>query len=115
MPTDSRKSTLPGEKVPRRLTLPGFRRFGLELQRLRGQLRDARREVKQLRREQAQSAATEEWVRQAKTFEYYWMSAHKKIDIRDIELFGALAARVIRDRRTYLGVDRLYSLWQLVE
>lgn len=39
----------------------------------------------------------------------------KKIDIREIEFFGTLAARVIRDRRTYLGIDRLYSLWQLIE
>ena len=29
--------------------------------------------------------------------------------------FGEVAARVIRDRRTYLNVDRLYTLWQAVE
>ena len=68
--------------------------------------------MKQLRREQTQNASTEEWVRQAKSFEYYWMSAYKKIDIREIEFFGTLAARVIRDRRTYLGIDRLHSLWR---
>ena len=29
--------------------------------------------------------------------------------------FGEVAARVIRDDRTYLNVDRLYTLWQAVE
>jgi O-methyltransferase len=115
MASDSPKFNPGDERIPRRLTLPGFRRYGLERQRLRRQLRDARREVKQLRREQTQNSSTEEWVRQAKSFDYYWMNAHKKIDIREIELFGPLAARVIRDRRTYLGIDRLYSLWQLIE
>lgn len=48
----------------------------------------------------------------ARRFAYYWYNAQKKIDLRRMEGFGALAARVRKDGRTYLNLDRLYTLWQ---
>ncbi len=56
-----------------------------------------------------------EFLRQAHEYDYYWNDAFKRIDIRQIMPFGEVAARVIRDDRTYLNVDRLYTMWQALE
>ena len=48
----------------------------------------------------------------SKHFEHYWYNARKKVDIRDLEGFGDLAARIYDERNTYLHLDRLYTLWQ---
>jgi O-methyltransferase len=47
-------------------------------------------------------------------FDYYWYNADKKIDLRDIEGFGPIAAQVRQRARTFLHFDRLYTLWQAV-
>ncbi|MEE2638397.1 MAG: TylF/MycF/NovP-related O-methyltransferase [Acidobacteriota bacterium] len=47
-------------------------------------------------------------------YDYYWYNANKKIDLRRVKGFGALAQTVIERGRTYLKHDRLYSLWQAV-
>jgi O-methyltransferase len=55
-----------------------------------------------------------ELFRNAGQFDYYWYNAHKKIDLREIEGFGLIAARIRRENQTYLHLDRLYTLWQAV-
>ena len=50
----------------------------------------------------------------ARKFEHYWYNAQKKIDLRRLDGFGALADQIRSDGRTYLHVDRLYTLWQAV-
>lgn len=47
-------------------------------------------------------------------FDYYWHNADKKLDIRDIDGFGPMAARIRQRNRTFLHFDRLYTLWQAV-
>jgi len=44
--------------------------------------------------------------------EYYSISAHKHIDIRQLPEFGEVADEVIKQRRTYLSFDRLYTIFQ---
>jgi O-methyltransferase len=80
-----------------RLRIPGFRRYAVELERLRSRLADVERNFEQ-----------------ARQFEYYWANAEKKIDVLEQRPFGRVAAEVLRDGRTYLNVDRLYTLWQAV-
>ena len=43
---------------------------------------------------------------------YYLSGAHKKVDIRELDGFGAIASQVIADRMTKMNYDRLYTLWQ---
>ena len=91
--------------------LPGVRRYVAEIDRLRGELAAAQGEIERLRAAQPDP----EWLAHARQYEYLWGNAFKKIDVRDIEPFGALAAKVIADGRTYLNIDRLYTLWQMVQ
>jgi len=107
----SRAKTTAEVPTPLALTLPGLRRYGKQITRLRKELLTAQREITELK---ARAAAQTEWRQQVEAYEYYWANAFKKIDIRRLTPFGDLAARVIGHRRTYLGVDRLYTLWQLV-
>ena len=44
--------------------------------------------------------------------DYYSKSAKKQLDIRTFVPFGALAEKVLADKRTYLYYDRLYSIFQ---
>lgn len=91
--------------------LPGVRRYAAEIDRLRAELAAARAETDRLLAAQPDA----EWLEHARKYEYLWHNAFKKIDVRELEPFGTLAAKVIADRRTYLNVDRLYTLWQLVQ
>jgi predicted O-methyltransferase YrrM len=95
--------------------LPWVRRYALENERLRAKLTESRRQNEELRASQERMAQDAEYLRQAREYDYYWREAVKRIDIRQIMPFGEVAARVIRDDRTYLNVDRLYTLWQAVE
>ena len=113
-----------------RLRIPGFRRYAAELERLRGQqstleelrrrLATAEREVRALSSVRGLAPGNEagiddaEWVARAKKYEYYWLNAFKKLDLLDMQPFGALASEVLRDGRTLLNADRLYTLWQAV-
>nr|MDO8116486.1 hypothetical protein [Candidatus Sigynarchaeota archaeon] len=46
---------------------------------------------------------------------YYWKGHEKKIRIdRDVPLFSALAKEIIDEKRTLLGHDRLYTIWQCI-
>ena len=92
-------------------TLPVLRRYTAEIDRLRAALSASESEVAALRAAQPDP----EWLANAARFEYLWGSAFKKIDIREIEPFGSLATRVIEEGRTYLNLDRLYTLWQAVQ
>jgi O-methyltransferase len=95
--------------------LPWFRRYALENERLRAKLTESRQLIRDLREREERMAQDAELLRQAREYEYYWREAFKRIDIRQQMPFGEVAERVIRDRRTYLNVDRLYTLWQAVE
>ena len=111
-----------------RLRLPGFRRYAIEMERLAAAASDAeemRTRVASLEEEIAAlraargfgraGAAVEpdaRWIERAKKFEYYWSSAEKKIDILTLRPFSAIVSRVLRDGRTFLNADRLYTLWQ---
>ena len=95
--------------------LPWVRRYALENERLRSKLNESRRQIKDLLEIQERAANDAEFIRQAREYEYYWREAFKRIDIRQLMPFGEIADRVIRDGRTYLNVDRLYTIWQAVE
>ena len=95
--------------------LPWVRRYALENERLRSQLNESRQQIKDLLESQERAAKDAEFLRQAREYEYYWREAFKRIDIRQLVPFGEIADRVIRDGRTYLNVDRLYTIWQAVE
>lgn len=45
---------------------------------------------------------------------YYLSGVGKKVDLRELDGFGPLAAMVIADGRTGMNYDRLYTLWQAV-
>ncbi len=95
--------------------LPWIRRYAIENERLRTKLTESRQQVRELREREERMAQDAELLRQAREYDYYWREAFKRIDIRQLMPFGEVADRVIRDRRTYLNVDRLYTLWQAVE
>jgi O-methyltransferase len=95
--------------------LPWFRRYALENERLRAKLTESRQLIRDLREREERMAQDAELLRQAREYDYYWREAFKRIDIRQQMPFGEVAERVIRDRRTFLNVDRLYTLWQAVE
>jgi hypothetical protein len=95
--------------------LPWIRRYAIESDRLRKKLSESREQVRELQETQERMARDAESLRQAREFPYYWGNAAKKIDIRHMMPFGDVAGRVIRDSRTYLDFDRLYTLWQAVE
>jgi O-methyltransferase len=59
-------------------------------------------------------ASDRDTLARALKFEHYWYNAQKKIDQRRLPTFGPLAERVRAEGRTYLHVDRLYTLWQAV-
>jgi hypothetical protein len=46
--------------------------------------------------------------------DYLWYNARKKIDIRKLAGFRDIAGRTLKEGRTYLHYDRLYTLWQAV-
>ena len=48
----------------------------------------------------------------ARKCEHYWYNTQKKIDLRRLEGFGALAEQIRSEGRTYLHLDRFYTLWQ---
>ena len=95
--------------------LPLIRRYALENERLRSKLTESRQQIRELVERQVRMDEDAEFLRQAREYDYYWKDAFKKIDIRRIMPFGEVAARVIRDDRTYLNFDRIYTLWQAVE
>lgn len=78
------------------LSVFGVRRRAEDLQRLEQALEEAHARVRELEAAQRQSD-------------------QEKIDVSRVEPFGRLAERAVRSGRTYLDVDRLYTLWQLVE
>ncbi len=45
-------------------------------------------------------------------YDYYWHKANKKIDLRTIGDFWEVATRVIKEKKTFLYYDRLFTLWQ---
>jgi len=60
------------------------------------------------------AATDRDTLARALKFEHYWYNAQKKIDLRRLPVFGPLVERVRAEGRTYLHVDRLYTLWQAV-
>lgn len=90
-----------------RLRLPGFRRYAREMARLRSQLAEL-----DARRPELLPTGAQEWADRARRFEYLWLNADKKIDLLATRPFGPAATRVLRDERTFLNADRLYTLWQ---
>jgi predicted O-methyltransferase YrrM len=79
--------------------------------------RAAQRAVQKLEREREASAERLAHVR-AEIDElrrsYHFANAPKKLDLREIDGFSALAASVIASGRTGMHYDRLYTLWQAV-
>jgi len=47
--------------------------------------------------------------------DYFGRSAHKQQDIRTLPVFGELAGVVLRDGRSALYYDRLFSIYQIIE
>ena len=98
--------------LQRLLWIPGLRRYAAEFLTLQTQVAEARAQVAQFEREQAEREQRDrslgddgEILAKAKRFDYYWYNAAKKIDVRGIEAFGVLAKRAHRDGRTYLHLD----------
>ena len=127
--------------IPFLLRLPGLRRHAMELARMRRRLRaaeerlrghreverearirekeirtivaDQRRELERARRGGRLLAGSDaKTLKNALRFDYYWANAGKKLDLRRLDGFGALAVRIREQKRTYLHLDRLYTLWQ---
>jgi O-methyltransferase len=112
------------------LRIPGFRRYAREIDRLLAdaaaarELRDRLEAVETaLRAANAKrglgsgeggAVNDEEWTAHARQYEYYWINAQKKIDLLAAKPFGPIATRVLGDGRTFLGADRLYTLWQAI-
>lgn len=46
---------------------------------------------------------------------FYGKSFNKQTDVRSLPIFGELAARVVKDGRTYLYYDRLHTIFRAVE
>ena len=91
--------------------LPVLRRYDAEIRRLRSALAASQDEIDRLRAAQPDP----DWLANARKYEYLWRGAFKRIDVRDVEPFGTVSANVVNDGRTYLNVDRLYTLWQMVQ
>lgn len=129
------------EPIPFLFRVPGLRRYAIELARLRKRVRtveeelhgrrdverearirekelaaivsDQRRQLEQARLDGRLLAGSDaETLQKAVRFDYYWANASKKIDLRRLEGFGQLAAKIREQKRTYLHLDRLYTLWQ---
>jgi O-methyltransferase len=79
---------------------------------LRDQLKKARQELKRMHRARHERACEHELCETTQRYSYYLANANKKIDVRQLVPFGELAGRIRSERRTYLDVDRLYTLWQ---
>jgi hypothetical protein len=47
-------------------------------------------------------------------YDYLWVKAQRKIDLKRLPGFAEIASRVIEDQTTFLDYDRLYTLWQAV-
>jgi O-methyltransferase len=114
-----------------RLRIPGFRKYALEITRLRrevaevealrARVAEAEAELGALRASRGLAPGNDlapeeaDWLARAKQFEYYWLNANKKLDVLALRPFGPAAAQVLRDGRTFLNADRLYTLWQAIE
>ena len=47
-------------------------------------------------------------------YDYLWIKANRKIDLKSLPGFAEIASRIIEDQTTFLSYDRLYILWQAV-
>lgn len=47
--------------------------------------------------------------------DYFMSTRHKQIDIRDLPEFGDLARQVVEQKRTLLGYDRLFTIYQSLQ
>ena len=65
-------------------------------------------------RRSAAASDDRDTLARARKFEHYWYNAQKKLDLRRLDGFGALAGQIRAEGRTYLHLDRLYTLWQAV-
>lgn len=92
---------------PLLLRIPGLRRYGDEIARLRRQIADLERPIAP-----PEAEISDELLSTARRYDYYWYNADKKIDLRTIDIFGPIASQIRRKNRIFLHVDRLYTLWQ---
>ncbi len=57
-----------------------------------------------------------EIARQGATYySYYWQSARKKRDLREDDDFWKLSTEIIKEKRTFLKYDRLFTFWQILQ
>jgi len=54
-------------------------------------------------------------IKQKTAPEYYTISAHKHIDIRQLPEFGEIADEVIKQKKSALNFDRLYTIYQALQ
>jgi len=47
-------------------------------------------------------------------YNYLWLNAHRKIDLKELPGFSEIASQIIDEQTTTLNYDRLYTLWQAV-
>jgi hypothetical protein len=47
-------------------------------------------------------------------YDYLWINARRKIDLKKMPGFAEIASQVIEDQTTFLNYDRLFTLWQAV-
>lgn len=50
----------------------------------------------------------------ASRYRYYWQSAFKNVDLREYTDFWDLATKIIKEKRTFLKYDRLFTFWQVL-
>ncbi len=51
----------------------------------------------------------------ASHYKYYWQSARKKKDLREYDDFWNLSTTIIKEKRTFLKYDRLFTFWQILQ
>src|SRR5688500_13842876 len=92
-----------------RLRLAGFRRYAATVERQLQEAFAGRGLAGEI-----DDASTIEWQARARQYEFYWGTAHEMRAVMATRPFGAVAARVLEEGRTFLAADRLYTLWQAV-
>jgi predicted O-methyltransferase YrrM len=82
-----------------------------KVQRSRARIEELRRKLEAFRLELRHER---KFLKRARKYDFYWYNAFKKADLSSEPGFGDIAREVRSDERTYLHLDRLYTLWQAV-
>ena len=88
--------------------ISGKYRLARKVERLEQRLQETKNELAAVRVKYKQDIAD---LRSS----YYLTGEAKKLDLRELDAFGAIAREVISEQRTGMNYDRLYTIWQAVQ